>query len=90
MISLIIKSREYQIDKDFKSWVNLHKPFIEIINFMKELSKRGIKTGVITTKGKIFAEKILKQLNIFPEFIFGYEIFFQNLFLVMNPEQKSK
>ena len=40
---------------------------------MKELNKRGIKTGVITTKGKIFAEKILKQLNIFPEFIFGYE-----------------
>ena len=40
---------------------------------MKELSKREIKTGVITTKGKIFAEKILKQLNIFPEFIFGYE-----------------
>ena len=40
---------------------------------MKELSKREIKNGVITTKGKIFAEKILKQLNIFPEFIFGYE-----------------
>ena len=40
---------------------------------MKELRKREIKTGVITTKGKIFAEKILKQLNIFPEFIFGYE-----------------
>ena len=40
---------------------------------MKELKKREIKTGVITTKGKIFAEKILKQLNIFPEFIFGYE-----------------
>jgi len=70
---MLDKSRKYQIDKDFKSWVNLHKPFFEIINFMKELSKRGIKTGVITTKGKIFAEKILKQLNIFPEFIFGYE-----------------
>ena len=40
---------------------------------MKELNKRKIKTGIITTKGKIFAEKILKQLNIFPEFIFGYE-----------------
>ncbi len=40
---------------------------------MKELKKREIKTGVITTKGKIFAEKILKELNIFPEFIFGYE-----------------
>ena len=70
---MLDKSRKYQIDKDFKSWVNLHKPFFEIINFMKELNKRGIKNGVITTKGKIFAEKILKQLNIFPEFIFGYE-----------------
>ena len=70
---MLDKSRKYQIDKDFKSWVNLHKPFFEIINFMKELSKREIKTGFITTKGKIFAEKILKQLNIFPEFIFGYE-----------------
>ena len=70
---MLDKSRKYQIDKDFKSWVNLHKPFFEIINFMKELRKREIKTGVITTKGKLFAEKILKQLNIFPEFIFGYE-----------------
>ncbi len=40
---------------------------------MKELRKRKIKTGIITTKGEIFAEKILKQLNIFPELIFGYE-----------------
>ena len=66
-------SREYQIKKDFKKWVNLHNPFFEVINFMEELRKREIKTGIITTKGKIFAEKILKQLNIFPEFIFGYE-----------------
>ena len=71
--NMLDKSRKYQIDKDFKSWVNLYKPIFEIINFMKELSKRGIKTGVITTKGKIFAEKILQQLHIFPEFIFGYE-----------------
>lgn len=70
---MLDKTRKYQIEKDFKSWVYLHKPFFEIIIFMKELSKRGIKIGVITTKGKIFAEKILKQLNIFPEFIFGYE-----------------
>ena len=40
---------------------------------MKELRRREIKTGIITTKGKIFAEKILEQLNIFPELIFGYE-----------------
>ena len=45
---ILDKSRNYQIDKDFKSWVNLHNPFFEIINFMKELSKRKIKTGVIT------------------------------------------
>ena len=66
-------SRKYQIDKDFETWVNLHNPFFEVMSFMGELKKRKIKTGIITTKGKIFAEKILKQLNIFPEFIFGYE-----------------
>ena len=70
---ILDKSRDYQIDKDFKSWVNLHHPFFEVINFLKELSKREIKTGIITTKGGKFAEKILKQLNILPEFIFGYE-----------------
>ena len=70
---ILDKSRKYQIDKDFKSWVNLHNPFFEIINFMQELKKRHIKTAIITTKGKIFAEKILNQLNISPEFIFGYE-----------------
>ncbi len=70
---ILDKSRNYQIDKDFKSWVNLHNPFFEVVNFMNELRKRKIKTGIITTKGKIFAEKILKQLNIFPELIFGYE-----------------
>ena len=66
-------SRNYQIEKDFETWVNLHNPFFEVINFMEELKKREIKTGIITTKGKVFAEKILKQLNISPEFIFGYE-----------------
>jgi len=70
---ILDQSRDYQIEKDFKSWVNLHNPFFEVINFMEKLKRRGIKTGIITTKGKIFAEKILKQLNIFPEFIFGYE-----------------
>ena len=70
---ILDKSREYQIEKDFEKWVNLHNPFFEVIKFMEELKKREIKTGIITTKGKIFAEKILRQLNIFPEFIFGYE-----------------
>ena len=53
--------------------MNLHNPYFEVINFMEDLRKREIKTGIITTKGKIFAEEILKQLNISPEFIFGYE-----------------
>ena len=70
---ILDKSREYQIEKDFEKWVNLHNPFFEVVKFMEELKKREIKTGIITTKGKIFAEKILKQLNIFPEFVFGYE-----------------
>ena len=70
---ILDKSREYQIEKDYEKWVNLHNPFFEVINFLKELTKIEIKTGIITTKGKIFAEKILKELNIFPELIFGYE-----------------
>ena len=53
--------------------MNLHNPFIEVLNLINGLKKRGIKTAIITTKGKIFAEKILKKLNIFPDFIFGYE-----------------
>ena len=55
------KSRKYQIDKDFDSWVNLHKPFYEVIDFIEKLKKDKIKTGIITTKGKIFAEKILQN-----------------------------
>ena len=70
---ILDKSRKYQIDKDFETWVSLHNPFFEVINFMEELKKRKIKTGIITTKRKIFAERILKELKIFPEFIFGYE-----------------
>ena len=70
---ILDKSRKYQIDKDFNSWVNLHNPFFEVISFMQELRNRQIKTGIITTKGKIFAEQILNQLNISAEFIFGYE-----------------
>ena len=70
---ILDKARAYQIEKDFEKWVNLHNPFSEVINFMRELRKRKIKTGIITTKGKVFAEKILKQLNICPEFVYGYE-----------------
>ena len=67
------KSRQYQIDRDFDNWVNLHKPFYEVLDFIEKIKKKEIKTGIITTKGKLFAENILKKLNIIPELIFGYE-----------------
>ena len=70
---ILNKSRQYQIDKDFPKWVDLHIPFFEVIDFMEKLKKNEINTGIITTKSKIFAEKILKKLNIFPKYIFGYE-----------------
>ena len=70
---ILNESRKFQIDKDFETWVNLHNPFFEVLNFMEELKIREIKSVIITTKGKIFAEKILNQLDIYPEFIFGYE-----------------
>ena len=67
------RARKYQIDKDFDNWANLHKPFYEVIDFIERIKKENIKTGIITTKGKAFAEKFLEKLNVFPELIFGYE-----------------
>ena len=67
------EARTHQIDKDFDAWIKLHRPFYEVIDFIAKLNKEKIKTGIITTKGKIFAAKILEKLNIFPDLIFGYE-----------------
>ena len=66
-------ARKYQIDNDFDSWIKLHRPFYEVLDFIERLKKDNIKTVIITTKGRVFASKILKKLNIFPELIFGYE-----------------
>ena len=67
------KARRYQIEKDFECWVKLHRPFYEVLDFIGRIRKEKIKTAIITTKGKIFASKILEKLNIFPELVFGYE-----------------
>ena len=67
------KARKYQIDKDFDNWIKLHNPFYEVIDFIEQIKKENIKTAIITTKGEVFAGKILEKLNIFPELIFGYE-----------------
>ena len=66
-------ARRYQIDKDFDNWIKLHSPFYEVLNIIEKIKKEKIKTGIITTKGKVFATKILEKLNVFPELIFGYE-----------------
>ena len=67
------EARKFQIKNDFKKWISLHQPFNEVIDFIKYTKDKGYKTGVISTKGKIFTSKILSNLNIFPELIFGYE-----------------
>jgi len=66
-------ARNYQIKLDKNAWLKLHRPFGEIKNFIQRLQISGIKIGIITTKGKIFATEILHQLKIYPELIFGYE-----------------
>ena len=67
------ESRKLQIDQDFEIWINLHNPFYEVLDFIERLKQDKIKTGIVTTKGKTFADKILQQLNITPDLIFGYE-----------------
>ena len=67
------EARKYQIDTDFDNWIKLHRPFNEVIDFIETIKTENIKTGIITTKNKIFAGKILEKLNICPELIFGYE-----------------
>ena len=66
-------ARLFQIKNDFKQWISLHQPFNEVINFIRYAKNKGYKIGVISTKGKTFTSKILSNLNIFPELIFGYE-----------------
>jgi len=67
------EARRYQIEKDFDMWAGLHNPFYEVLEFIEKLKDEKINTGIITTKGEIFARKFLNKLNIYPKFVFGYE-----------------
>ena len=67
------KARELQISDNFDKWISLHKPFIEVVQFIKCANKSGYKIGIITTKGKLFTQKILKKIDINPDLLFGYE-----------------
>ena len=66
-------ARVFQIKNDLEKWIALHRPFHEVVSFIKCAKDKGYKIGVISTKGKAFTSKILSKLNIFPELIFGYE-----------------
>ena len=66
-------ARAFQIRNDLKKWISLHQPFHEVISFIKYARDKGYKIGVISTKSKSFTSKILSNLKIFPELIFGYE-----------------
>jgi len=67
------EARVFQIKNDFKKWISLHRPFNEVVSFIKYAKDKGYKIGVISTKGKTFTSKILSNLDIFPELTFGYE-----------------
>ena len=66
-------ARLFQIKNNLEKWISLHRPFKEVVKFIKYAKDKGYKIGVISTKGKAFTSKILSSLNIFPELIFGYE-----------------
>ena len=66
-------ARLFQIKKDLKRWISLHRPFNEVVSFIRYAKTKGYNIGVISTKGQTFTSKILSSLNIFPELIFGYE-----------------
>ena len=65
--------RVFQIKNDLNKWISLHRPFNEVVSFIRYAKDKGYKIGVISTKGKKFTSKILSNLNVFPELIFGYE-----------------
>ena len=67
------KARITQIEDNLMRWISLHTPFIEVVEFIQKVQKDGYKIGIISTKAKLFTSKILEEINILPEFIFGYE-----------------
>ena len=67
------RARELQMSDNFDQWISLHKPFIEVVKFIKYAKKNGFQIGIITTKGKLFTQKILEKIDINPDFLYGYE-----------------
>ena len=67
------QARKLQISNNFEQWISLYNPFMEVVKFIKCAKKDGYQIGIITTKGKLFTQKILKKIDINPDFLYGYE-----------------
>ena len=67
------QARELQISDNLDRWISLHHPFMEVVKYIKCAKKNGYQIGIITTKGKLFTQKILKKIDINPDFLYGYE-----------------
>ena len=65
--------RKSQISTDLNKWINLHKPFLPVISFIKKAQAKGFKIAIISTKSNLFTSEILNQFNVIPELIFGYQ-----------------
>ena len=71
--SYLDQVRGLQISSNIETWIKLHKPFLPVLSFIKRAQEDGFKIAIISTKSNLFTSKILKQFNIFPELIFGYQ-----------------
>ena len=52
-------ARVFQIRNDLKKWISLHRPFKEVVSFIKYAKDKGFKIGVISTKGKTFTLSLI-------------------------------
>ncbi len=66
-------SRQFQLSTNPNKWISMHKPFSEVLSFMRQAKQNGFKIGIISTKGIEFTTQVINSFNIFPELIFGYE-----------------
>ena len=67
------QARRNAISNHFNQWLNTHKPFIEVVQRLQALDEEQINFVILTTKSLEFTQKLLKNLNLKPKFVFGHE-----------------
>ncbi len=65
--------RYHSMSNDLNNWLEQHKSFPNIINFLNRLSIENFEFAVLTTKGEAFTKQLLSHLKIKPHIIFGHE-----------------